>query len=170
MIRFFLFIILVPYDRGFISNVVILIDYCGVFAIIKPFQYVIVSAGVCFFQFSTLLIGSIMFQPKTNWPRMFCLVRWYVLRTVKDDDARISIHGSASSTYVYCRLCVRTILRSTWCILYMIVFACRSPMEAGLVLISIYLFYQDTLKTCALVILLFGHTVFPLAMDIVSAT
>ena len=51
-------------------------------------------------QFDILLIGSIVSYPKTNWPGFFCLVRWYVLRTMKAAAAKMPIHGSESSKYV----------------------------------------------------------------------
>ena len=47
----------------------------------------------------------------------------------------MSIHGSELSMYASCRLYVRTIFPNTWCILYMVVFACEFPGEAGLALI-----------------------------------
>ena len=42
-----------------------------------------------------------MYLPKTSWPGIFSFVLWYVDRTSKDSAARIPIHGSASSTYVF---------------------------------------------------------------------
>ena len=47
-----------------------------------------------------------MSRPKTNWPGIFCLVRWYVLRTAKSAAARMTLNGLALSTYFYCRLYV----------------------------------------------------------------
>ena len=96
-----------------IPNVGIIIDSCGVFAKLRIFQFVLVYDDVCISNFFIRLIGSIMSLPKTDWPRIFCLVRWYVLRTAKDAVARMPIHGSALSTCVYCRLYVHTRLPST---------------------------------------------------------
>ena len=76
-----------------------------------------------------------MYRTKTSCTGMFCLVLWYIDRTTKAAAARIPIHGSASSTYISCRLYVRARLPSTLCILSMIAFACGFPEESGLVLI-----------------------------------
>ena len=88
-----------------------------------------------YLQSTTWVMGRIMSQPKTSWPGILPLVVWYVERTAKADAPRITIHGSASYIYVSCRLYVRTILPSTWCILSTIVFACRLPGDEGLLLI-----------------------------------
>ena len=79
-----------------------------------------------------------MSLPKNNWPGIFCLVRWYILRTAKNSATKIYIHGSVSSTYVSCRAYVRTRLISTWCIISMVAFACGFPGESGFVLIQYY--------------------------------
>ena len=76
-----------------------------------------------------------MSLPKNNWPGIFCLVQWYILCTAKAAADMMPIHGSASSTYVSCRLYVRTILPSTCCIIYMVALACGFPGESGFVLI-----------------------------------
>ena len=71
---------------------------------------------------------------KNNWPRIV-LVQWYLDFTVKAAVTNIPIQGSASSTYVSCRLKVRIRFPNTWWILSIIAFACGFPEEAGLVLI-----------------------------------
>ena len=45
-----------------------------------------------------------MSRQKIDWPGIFYLVRWYVLRKTKAAAARMPIHGLELSTYVYCRL------------------------------------------------------------------
>ena len=89
-----------------------------------------------YLQSATWFIGSIMSRPKTSWTGLFSLVLWYVYCTAKAAAANIPIHGSASSTYISCRLYVRC----NWCILSMTAFDCGLPEEAGLVLIP-YSFY-----------------------------
>ena len=79
-----------------------------------------------------------MSQPKTNCPGNFTLVRWYVYHTAKSSADKILVHGSASSTYVYCGLNVDTVLPRTSCIFSIVVFALGLPGEAGLVLIPYY--------------------------------
>ena len=76
-----------------------------------------------------------MSRPKTDWPGIFYLVRWYVLLTVKTSVARMNIHVSASVTYVYCILYARKIFPSTGCILSIVAFTYRFPGKSGLVLI-----------------------------------
>ena len=84
-----------------------------------------------YLQFSILFIGRIMFWPKTNFPGLFFLVRWYVYCTSKAAAARITIQGSASPSYVSSRLYVHTTLPHNWCILSMVVFACGFLGEAS---------------------------------------
>ena len=129
----FVFISLVSSNHGFIFNVVIVINSCGVV------NYVF--SNLCL---SLTYVSQILYMidweyhvspQKLIGPDFFCLVPWYVPRTVKAASARIPIYGSASSTYVPCRLYVRTILPSTWCILYMVAFTYEFPGEAVLVLI-----------------------------------
>ena len=48
-----------------------------------------------------------MSLPETNWPGIFSFNRLYVDRTENSAAAKIPINGSASSTYVSCRLYVR---------------------------------------------------------------
>ena len=79
-----------------------------------------------------------MSQQKNNWPGLFCSVHCYVLHNAKAVAARIPIHGSASSTYVSCRLYVHTIFLNTWYNMYMVEFACGFPGYVGLVLIPYY--------------------------------
>ena len=67
-----------------------------------------------------------------NLPLVMC----YVNHTTKVAAARITIHGSASSTYISCRLYMRTRFPSSWCIISMIVLDCGLPRETGLVLIK----------------------------------
>ena len=131
----FVFISLVPYDHDFISNSVIVIGSCGVFAICI-FSICVCSCWFIFLQFAIWLIGRIMYLPKTNCPGLFCLVHWYVLCTTKSAAASIPIHGSESSTYVSCRLYVRKIFPSTWYIISMVAPSCGFPGESGFVLIS----------------------------------
>ena len=131
----FVFISLVPSGQDFISNVVILIDSCGVLANIVFFEFVLVSADLCISIRYMIDLEYHVF-PKTNWPWLFCLVWRYILCTTKSNAARMPIYGSASSTYVSCRLYVRTRFPNTWCILYMVSFACGFPRESGLILIT----------------------------------
>ena len=77
-----------------------------------------------------------MLCPNTSWPRLLPLVLWYVERTAKSADARIPIHGSASFTYVSCRLYFCARFLNTLCILYLVAFVCGLPGGSGLVLIT----------------------------------
>ena len=103
-----------------------------------------------YLQSSTWFIGSIVSRPKISWPGLLSLVVWYVDRIAKADSDRITINGTASSMYVYCKLYVRTRFPITWCIIYMILFACGFHGEAGLVLIpylsSIKIFLNSWLR------------------------
>ena len=100
-----------------------------------------------YIQSAMWFIGRIMSRPKTSWPEILPLDVWYVERTAKASAARIPDHGWGSSTYVFCRLYVRTRFPSTWCIISAIAFACRVPGDTGLVLIpysfSIKLFFNS---------------------------
>ena len=133
---YFVFISLVTYDQDFISNVVTVIDYCGVFTNYVFFN-LFYFCWHMYFQLSIWLILSIMSSPETN---CLVLVWWYVLCTAKSAAARMPIYWSEYSTYVYFRLCILTKSPSTWCSIYIVTLTCRSPREAGLVLISIYSF------------------------------
>ena len=93
-----------------------------------------------YLQSATLFVGIIMYLPKNNCPRLLYFLLWYADRTVKAAVDRITIHGSASSTYVFCILYEHTRLPNTVCIISMIAFACGFPGESGLVLIP-YSFY-----------------------------
>ena len=88
-----------------------------------------------YLQLAILLIGVIMSCRTTNWLGLFCLFRWYVIRTAKTAAARMSIYVSASYTYVFCIWYARIIFPNVWYILYMVVFTCVFPGEAVLVLI-----------------------------------
>ena len=79
-----------------------------------------------------------MSRPNNNRNGLFSLFSWYLLLTAKYAAARMHIHGSASSTYVYCGLNVDTVLPRTSCIFSIVVFALGFPGEAGLVLIPYY--------------------------------
>ena len=81
-----------------------------------------------------------MYQKKSIWPGLLSLVLWYVDCNAKVDAARITIHGSDSSTYVSCILYVRISFPINLCFTYMISLDCGFPGESGLVLI-IYSFY-----------------------------
>ena len=100
-----------------------------------------------YLQSATWFIGRVISQPKTSWPGLLTLVVWYLEHTAKTSAARITIHGSASSTYVYCILYVPTRFPSTWCIISMIAFACRLSGESGLVLIPYYYFIKIFLNS-----------------------
>ena len=102
-----------------------------------------------YLQFSIRLIGIIMYCPKTNWPILFCLVWWYVICTTKSAAARVTIHGSASSTYVSCGFQEHTIFPITWCIIYMVEFACEFPEEVGFVLIPCSCYINLLLNVCS---------------------
>ena len=93
-----------------------------------------------YLQSAMWFIGRITSRPKTRCTGLLTLVVWYVKRTAKAATARIPIHGSALSTYVSCRLYVRTEFPSTFCILSMIPSALEFPGDTGLVLIP-QLFY-----------------------------
>ena len=88
-----------------------------------------------YLQSATWFIGSIMSQLKTSWPMILIFLLWYIYYTLKASAASIPIHGSASSTYVSCRLYVCRRFHSNWCIVSMISFSCGFPGEYGLVLI-----------------------------------
>ena len=81
-------------------------------------------------------MGIIMSRPKTSCTGVLSLVLCYFDSDAKSASARITIHGSVSSTYVSCRLHVRTRFPGTLCILSIIAFACGFPGKAGLVLIG----------------------------------
>ena len=93
-----------------------------------------------YLQSATWSMGMVISWPKTSCTGLLHLAVWYVHRTAKATVARIHIHGSESSTYVSCRLYVRTIFPSTLCIISTIVYAYGFPGDTGLVLIS-YSFY-----------------------------
>ena len=76
-----------------------------------------------------------MSRQKTILPGILFLVLFHVDCTAKASAARIPIHRSASSTYVSCRLYVRTRFPINLCTLSMIDFTCGFPGEYGLVLI-----------------------------------
>ena len=69
-------------------------------------------------------MGSNISLPKTIWPGLLALFLWCIYCTMKANAIRIPTHGSASSTYVSCILYAHTRLPSTWCILYIVSFAC----------------------------------------------
>ena len=111
------------------------------------------SSSICacfcwciYLQYAMRFIGIIMSKPITIWPGQLSFVLWYVECTTKSSDARIIIYRSASSTYVFCGLYVRTRIPITWCIISMILFACGFNWESCLVLIRYSLFYQAIFK------------------------
>ena len=81
-----------------------------------------------------------MSRPKTSWPGILPLVLWCMDRTAKAAPPTITTHGSASSTYTFCRLYVRTRFPINLCIISMMVPTCGFLGEYGLVLIP-YWFY-----------------------------
>ena len=88
-----------------------------------------------YIQSTTWFIGRVMSRPNTSWTGLLPLVVCYIGCTTKAAAARIPIHVSASYTYVSCRLYVRKIFPSTWCILSTVSFACGFPWDAVLVII-----------------------------------
>ena len=76
-----------------------------------------------------------MSSPKTNWTEMLTLVRWYILCTTREAAARMPVHGSASSTYIYCRLYVSYVHDSLVLDVFVVAFSYGFPMESGLLLI-----------------------------------
>ena len=137
--KVFVFICQIYFDQNFVTHSIIMIDPSSVFTdnvlvylylftltYIPPTQYVIYRE----YHVST--------KDYLDWN--FSLVLWYVDCTTNATAARIPIHRSESSTYIYCRLYVHTRLPSNWCILYIIAFACGFPEKSGLVLIT-YSFY-----------------------------
>ena len=82
-----------------------------------------------------VLIWKIVSWPKDICPGLFTLVLWYVACITKANSTRITIFWSESSTYVSCRLYVRTRFPNTWCILSPIVSVWVFSGGVGLVLI-----------------------------------
>ena len=106
--------------------------------VFSPMKYLSICACLrwqIYLQSVTWYLGSIMSRPKIIWPGIWPLVVWYMERTAKGAVVRILIHGSDSSTYVSCRLYVRTRFLNTWCSLSMISFACWFTGKEGLFLI-----------------------------------
>ena len=95
-----------------------------------------------YLQSTIVLIGIIVSRPNKNWPKILSLIIWFVYHTAKAYSARIPIHGSAPSMYVshIFYVCVRRSI--TWCILYVITFACGFSGEFGLYFIP----YSSSLK------------------------
>ena len=55
-----------------------------------------------YLQPATWFMGSIRYWLKTSCTRLLLFVLWYVDRTTKAPTARITIHGSETSTYISC--------------------------------------------------------------------
>ena len=119
---------------------------------IRPFSNCICVRWRMYPQLDIWSIGRIMSRPKTNRPRLLCLVQWYVICSEIYATTRMPIHGSASFTYIFCRLYVRTLLPRTWYILSIVAFACGFPGEADYVLIiyscSIKLLLNSWMRNC----------------------
>ena len=79
-----------------------------------------------------------MSRPKTRWPELLPLVLCQVNFTEKSAAARITIHGSASSTYISGRLYIRATFSNTRFILSVISFDCGFLGGSGLVFIKYY--------------------------------
>ena len=90
----FLFISLVSYDKYFVSNVVIVINSCGVLL-----NYIFLNLQLFLLTYVSPMFYMIDWEYhvslKTELARNFCLIRWYMFFTDKSAAARMPIHGTA---------------------------------------------------------------------------
>ena len=111
------------------------------------FWYVFVSYDVCISNFLYDWLGVSCIAPKLIGPECFVYSGGTYFVPAKAVAARMPIHGSASSTYVSCRLYERTRFPSNWCIISMVAFASGLPEGAGFFLTPYYCFIKILLNS-----------------------